>query len=159
EFEVQIDPQGHSPAEVEIAIRKVFAGYPNVAMEVNSVLAERIGETLSGVSAPFSVSVMGSDLDTDDKVGGQIVDGLQHLANSGNVRLLVPPRQAELQITLLPQELTFYGLQAADVLESVSAAYHGRVAADINQADRSVPLVVRLHEAGADPSALGALLL
>ena len=160
EFEVQIDPQrGQSPAEVEIAIRKVFAGYPNIVIEVNSVLAERIGETLSGVSAPFSISVIGSDLDADDRVGTQILDVLQRLPNSGNVRLLVPPRQAELQITLLPEELTFHGLQASDVLEAVNAAYHGRVASEINQADRSVPVVVRLREAGADPSALGALLL
>jgi CzcA family heavy metal efflux pump len=159
EFEIQIDPHGHGPGEVELAIRKVFEGYPNIAIEVNSVLAERIGETLSGVSAPFSVGVIGSDLDADDRVGAQILEVLQHLAHSGNVRLLVPPRQAELQITLLPPELAFYGLQAADVLESVSAAFHGRVAAAINQADRSVPVVVRLHEAGTDPGALGALLL
>ena len=159
EFEVQIEPQGHSPAEIEIAIRKVFAGYPNIVIEVNSVLAERIGETLSGVSAPFSISIIGSDLDADDRVGAQILDVLRQFPNSGNVRLLVPPRQAELQVTLLPDQLAFHGLQAADVLESVSAAYHGRVAAEINQADRSVPVVVRLHGAGADPSALGALLL
>jgi len=38
------------------------------------VLAERIGETLSGSIAPFSISVIGSDLDADDRVGGQIVD-------------------------------------------------------------------------------------
>jgi CzcA family heavy metal efflux pump len=160
EFEVQIDPhRGHSPAEVEVGIRKVFAKYPNIVIEVNSVLAERIGETLSGVSAPFSISVIGSDLDTDDRVGAQILDLLQHLPNSGNVRLLVPPRQAELQVVLLPEKLSFYGLQAADVLESVSAAYHGRVAGEINQADRSLPVVVRLHETDADPRAIGALLL
>jgi Cu/Ag efflux pump CusA len=41
----------------------------------------------------------------------------------------------------------------------VNAAYHGRVAAEINQADRSVPVVVRLQGAGADPGALGGLLL
>lgn len=160
EFEVQIDPQrGRSPAAVETDIRRVFAGYPHVLIEVNSVLAERIGETLSGVSAPFSISVIGSDLDADDRVGAQIVAVLQGLAHSGNVRLLVPPRQAELQITLLPDKLAFYGLQAADVLESVSAAYHGRVAAEIHQADRSVPVVVRLRGGGADPQALGTLLL
>jgi CzcA family heavy metal efflux pump len=160
EFEVQIDPRrGHSPTQIESAIRNVFAGYPNVVIEVNSVLAERIGETLSGVSAPFSISVIGSDLDADDRVGGAILDVLRHIPNSGNVRLLVPPRQAELQVTLLPQKLSFYGLQAADVLESVSAAYHGRVAAEINQADRSVPVVVRLRGAGSDPHALGSLLL
>jgi CzcA family heavy metal efflux pump len=160
EFEVQIDPErGRTPAQIEADIRKVFARYPNVLIEVNSVLAERIGETLSGVSAPFSVSVIGSDLDADDRVGAQIVDVLQHLPNSGNVRLLVPSRQAELQITLLPQKMAFYGLQAADVLEAVNAAYHGRTASEINQADRSLPVVVRMRRSGADPRALGELLL
>src|SRR6202166_4320631 len=160
EFEVQIDPkQGRSASEIDAAIRDVFDDYPNQLVEIFSVLAERIGETLSGESAPFSISVIGSDLDADDRVGAQIVDVLQHLPGSGNVRLVVPPRQAEIQITLLPDQLAFYGLQAADVLESVSAAYHGRVAAELNQADRSVPVVVRLSGAVADPRALGALLL
>src|SRR5712672_1329555 len=124
EFEVQIDPrQGRSASEIDAAIRDVFDVYPNQLVEIYSVLAERIGETLSGETAPFSISVIGSDLDTDDRVGAQIVDVMRQLPNSGNVRLVVPPRQAELQITLLPQKVAFYGLQAADVLESVSAAY------------------------------------
>ena len=160
EFEVQIDPrQGHSAAEIDVAIRKVFDQYPKELIEINSVLAERIGETLSGTAAPFSISVIGSDLDTDDRVGAQIVDVLQHLPGSSNVRLVVPPRQVELQITLLPGQLALYGLQAADVLESVGAAYQGRVAAELNQADRSVPVVVRISGTTADPNALGTLLL
>src|SRR6202023_3800333 len=107
ESEVQIDPQGHGATEIDAAIRKVFDQYPKELIEINSVLAERIGETLSGESAPFSISVIGSDLDTDDRVGAQIVDVMRQLPNSGNVRLVVPPRQAELQITLLPQRVTF----------------------------------------------------
>ncbi len=160
EFEVQIDPgHGHSATQIEAAIRKVFAQYPSETIEINSVLAERIGETLSGESAPFSVSVAGSDLDQDDRVGGQIVEVLQRLPGSGSVRLVVPPRQVELQVSLNSERLAFYGLQAADVLEAVGAAYHGRPAAELNQADRSVPVVVRLSGAAADPAALGTLLL
>ncbi len=160
EFEVRIDPQqGHGATEIDAAIRRVFDQYPNELIEINSVLAERIGETLSGESAPFSISIMGSDLDADDRVGAQIVDVLQHLPESGNVRLVVPPRQVELQITLLPQSLASYGLQAADVLEVVGAAYHGRVAAELNEADRSVPVVLRVRGAAADPHSLGTLLL
>jgi Cu/Ag efflux pump CusA len=86
EFEVQIDPrQQHNAAEIDAAIRDVFDDYPNQLVEIYSVLAERIGETLSGESAPFSISVIGSDLDADDRVGAQIVDVLQHLPDSGNV--------------------------------------------------------------------------
>jgi CzcA family heavy metal efflux pump len=160
EFEVQIDPQqDHTAAEIDAAIRDVFDDYPNQLVEIYSVLAERIGETLSGESAPFSISVFGSDLDVDDHVGSQIAEVLRHLPDSGNVRLIVPPRQAELRVELLPEQLAIYGLQAADVLQTVNAAYHGSVAAELNQADRSVPVVVRIAGAGADPHALGTLLL
>ena len=160
EFEVQIDPQkGHSAGEIDAAIRDVFDDFPNQLVEIYSVLAERIGETLSGESAPFSISVIGSDLDADDRVGGQIVDVLQRLPDSGTVRLTVPPREVELHIVLLPAQMALYGLQAADVLQTVNAAYHGSAAAELNQADRSIPVVVRIAHAGADPAALGALLL
>ncbi|MEP6548176.1 MAG: efflux RND transporter permease subunit [Gammaproteobacteria bacterium] len=160
EFEVQIDPQqGRTAAEIEAAIRDVFDDFPNQLVEIYSVLAERIGETLSGESAPFSISVIGSDLDADDRVGAQIVEVLQHLPDSGNVRLIVPPRELELHVELLPVQMAIYGLQAADVLQTVNAAYHGSVAAELNQADRSVPVVVRIARAGADPQSVGALLL
>jgi len=162
EFEVQIDPRrGQSAAEIDAAIRRAFADYPNQLVDIYSVLAERIGETLSGESAPFSISVIGSDLDADDRVGAQIVDVLQQLPDSGNVRLSVPPQQEELHVELLPAQLALYGLQAQDVLETINAAYHGSVAAELHQADRSVPVVVRMAGAGtgADPDGLGGLLL
>ena len=160
EFEVQIDPRtGHGATEIDAAIRDVFDDYPNQLVEIYSVLAERIGETLSGESAPFTISVMGSDLDVDDRVGAQIVEVLQHLPGSGNVRLTVPPREVEMHLELQPDKLAIYGLQAADVLQTVNAAYHGTVAAQLNQADRSVPVAVRIAGAGTDPAAVGALLL
>jgi CzcA family heavy metal efflux pump len=159
EFEVQIDPQLRNAADIDAAIRDVFDDYPNQLVEIYSVLAERIGETLSGESAPFSISVIGSDLDADDRVGAQIVEVLQHLPGSGNVRLAVPPREAELRVELEPDQLAANGLQAADVLETLNAAYHGTVAAELKQADRSVPVAVRIAGVGADPQSVGALLL
>jgi CzcA family heavy metal efflux pump len=159
EFEVQIDPKLRNAAEIDAAIRDVFDDYPNQLVEIYSVLAERIGETLSGESAAFSISVIGSDLDADDRVGAEIVDVLQHLPGSGNVRLTVPPREVELHVELEPEQLAASGLQAADVLETLNAAYHGTVAAELKQADRSVPVAVRIAGAGADPQSVGALLL
>ena len=84
EIEVQIDPQGHGATEIDAAIRKVFDQYPKELIEINSVLAERIGQTLlrGRASLPFSISVIGSDLDADDRVGAQIVDVLQRLPGS-----------------------------------------------------------------------------
>ena len=99
EFEVQIDPeQGHRASEIDADIRAVFANYPNQLVEIATwhCLSERIGETLAGESAPFSIGVIGSDLDADDRVGAQIVEVLRRLPDTANARLTVLPREVEL---------------------------------------------------------------
>jgi CzcA family heavy metal efflux pump len=160
EFEVQIDPaKGASAAQIEARIREVFDDFPNQLVEIYSVLAERIGETLSGESASFFVSVFGPDLDRDDEVAAKIAAVLARLPASGNVRLKVPPRQPELRLELRPRELALYGLQAAEVLQTVNAAFHGTVVAELSQADRSVPIAVRIASGNATPQAAGNLLL
>jgi len=159
EFEVQIDPRhGRGAAQIDAAIRRVFDDYPNQLVEIYSVLAERIGETLSGESAPFTLSVIGSDLDLDDAVAERIEQVLRRVPGSGSVRSLVPPKQMELQVELDPQALALQGLQPADALLAVNAAYHGTPAGSIDLPDRSIPVVVRMA-GGASPAMVGALLL
>ncbi|HXW75298.1 MAG TPA: efflux RND transporter permease subunit, partial [Steroidobacteraceae bacterium] len=152
EFEIQLDPARTLTTEqLEARVRAVFDQFPNQLVEIYSVLAERIGETLSGEVAPFFVSVFGPDLDVDDQVAGEIAALLRQWPQSGTVRLVVPPRQPELQVRLEPERLSLYGLQAADVLATLNAAYHGMVIAQLNQADRTVPVVARIAGAGATP--------
>ncbi|HYL04371.1 MAG TPA: efflux RND transporter permease subunit [Steroidobacteraceae bacterium] len=160
EFEIQLDPaRGLTTAQLEAQVRAVFDQFPNQLVEIYSVLAERIGETLSGEVAPFFVSVFGSDLDVDDRVAGEIAELLRTRPESGTVRLEVPPRQPELEVQLHPQQLSLYGLQAADVFGVLNAAYHGTQVSQLNQADRSVPVVVRIAGPGATPRDVGELRL
>jgi CzcA family heavy metal efflux pump len=157
EFEIQLDPRAVTTAQVESSVRAVFDRFPNQLVEIYSVLAERIGETLSGEVAPFFVSVFGPDLDTDDQVAGEIAALLRRWPQSGTVRLEVPPRQPELEVRLLPERLSLYGLQAEDVLGALNAAYHGTEIAALSEADRSVPVVTRLAGVGRTPEDVGAL--
>jgi CzcA family heavy metal efflux pump len=160
EFEVQINGDGKRPAaQIDAAIRQAFERYPNQLVEINSVLAERIGETISGDNSPFSVSVIGSDLDADDRVAEQIVAVLQKLPDSGAVRMKVPPRQLELHVELQPEKLAEAGLTADEALQTINAAYHGTPAAELHQADRNVPVVVRFQGSLEDPDMVGRLLL
>src|ERR1700722_4983847 len=160
EFEIQLDPvQGLTTAQMETRVRAVFEAFPNQLVEIYSVLAERIGETLSGEVAPFFVSVFGPDLDVDDKVAGDIAAVLKQWRRRGSLPRQVPPRQPELQVRLREDQLALYGLQAAEVLAVLNAAYHGTVVAQLSQSDRGVPVVVRLTGAGATPAGVGALVL
>ena len=160
EFEIQLDPSRGIPTpQLERKVRAAFDQFPDQLVEIYSVLAERIGETLSGEVAPFFVSVFGSDLDADDQVAGEIAALLREWPQSGAVRLEVPPRQPEMQVQLRPERLSLYGLQAADVFGVLTAAYHGTVAAQVNQSDRSVLVVVRVAGAGASPQQVRDLTL
>ncbi|MGA9367894.1 MAG: efflux RND transporter permease subunit, partial [Steroidobacteraceae bacterium] len=160
EFDIHINPVGgYTATQIAARIHKVFEDFPNQITEIYSVLAERIGETLSGESAPFFVSVFGNDLDTDDAVAARIAAVLQKLPNAGEVRLEVPPRQPELQVELLPERLALYGLEPIDVLQTINAAYQGSIVGQLAQSDRSIPVAVRIAGAGASPQAVGELLL
>jgi CzcA family heavy metal efflux pump len=160
EFEIQLDPsQGVTAEQIEARVRSVFDDFPNQLVEIYSVLAERIGETLSGEGAPFFVSVFGPDLDADDQVAGEIAEVLRQWPQSGTVRLEVPPRQPELRIEMRPQQLALYGLSAADVLKTVNAAFHGTTIAELNQSERSVPIVVRVAGVDGTPQAVRDLVV
>ncbi len=152
EFEIQLDPSPSVTTEqLEAKVRAVFDQFPNQLVEIYSVLAERIGETLSGEVAPFFVSVFGPDIDADDQVAADIAAVLRQWPQSGTVRLVVPPRQPELQVQLRPEQAALYGLDAADVLGTLNAAFHGTVVSHLDQSDRSVPVVVRIAGAGSTP--------
>jgi CzcA family heavy metal efflux pump len=160
EFEIQLDPaRSVSTEQLEARVRAVFDQFPNQLVAIYSVLAERVGETLSGEVAPFFVSVFGPDLDVDDQAAGEIAALLRQWPESGTVRLEVPPRQPELQVRLRPERLSLYGLQAADVLATLNAAYHGTGVAQLNQSDRSIPVVVRIAGVGATPEDVRGLRL
>jgi Cu/Ag efflux pump CusA len=109
---------------------------------------ERIEVVVRDPSAiPQAVEVLGRDC-----MGDVTVD--QHTR-----RLIVPAREPQLHIELKPVPLALYGLQAEDVLDAINAAFHGSVVAQLSQADRSVPVAVRIEGAAADPHSVGALLL
>ncbi|MBV8740230.1 MAG: efflux RND transporter permease subunit, partial [Sinobacteraceae bacterium] len=157
EFEVQLDP-AYGRTAVR-SIREMFERFPGQLAEINSMLTERIGETLSGQAAPFVVSVFGTDLEADDRVARDIAQVLHSLPHSGEVRLVVPLQQPELQVQLDPVRLAAQGLQSEAVLELIGAAYGNRPVAQLGLADRNVPVAMRIKDIDASPQAIGALLL
>ena len=102
---MQIDPRKGRDAPARSTPRSATCSttFPNQLVEIYSVLAERIGETLSGESAPF--------FDQRDRFGSRRRRSrsarrssrcCERLPDSGNVRLTVPPREVELQLSCCP---------------------------------------------------------
>ena len=113
------------------------------------MLAERIGETLSGETAPFFVSVFGNDLDTDDAVAARIAAVLKRLPHASEVRLQVPPRAARAARATAPRAAG--SVRAADRAMCCRRSTRRTTAASSassREADRSVPVAVRIAGAG-----------
>ncbi len=158
EFEIRVAPTRARTLEaIEDDIRAVFDAYPNQQAEVYSVLAERIGETLTGDGAPFSVAVFGNDLDANDRVAQRIVEVVSSVPGADGVRLVVPPREPQLRVVLDHAALHLHGLAADEVMRTIEAAFHGTLATEMTLSDRSLPVVVRVAGLDQSPDALRSL--
>jgi len=64
EFHVELKPiSGKRRGEVEEELNDVLKKIPGIQFEVLTFLGDRIGETLTGETAPIVVNIFGDDLD------------------------------------------------------------------------------------------------
>jgi CzcA family heavy metal efflux pump len=145
---------------IEAALKEVVDGYPGYSGEVVTFLGDRIGESLSGETAPVSISVYGSDLDVLDQLAAQVKQVVQQVPGAGSVRLSEAPTVPTLRIAPHAERLAAYGLRMTDVLDTVAAAHQGVVAGEVFSGVQ--PIAIRLQldpSVQRDPEAVGELLL
>jgi Cu/Ag efflux pump CusA len=134
---------------------EVFQG---IDFEVNTFLAERIEETLSGYTSEVVVNIFGKDLDLLDKKAQEVLKVIQSVGGATDVRLRAPPGTPQSFIRLRPGALVRWGLDPVSVLDAVSVAYQGKVAGQIYEGNRVFDLAVVLDPAQRKkPEDLGAL--
>ena len=152
EIEVELE-QMSGPQQVQTldAIRKAVASFPGLTTSINTFLKERLDETISGSTAPLTISVFGNDLDVIDEKARQIVDVVSSLPGAVGLAMQAPPGGPELSVRLRRQRLEQLGLTPHDVLDALQAAHQGVRVAQIYQGGRSVDVVVRLAQGASDP--------
>ena len=162
EFHVELKPglSGARQDEIQDAIHKVLDSYPGLTTEVLTFLGDRIGESLSGETAALAVGVYGADLDTLDKVAGQIAAVLEKVPGAVDVQVQTPPSTPVVRVDLDFPSLARYGVSPAEALDTVQTAYQGAVAAQIFQDIRAIDIAVTTApELRQDPEAVGDLLI
>ena len=98
ESELEVDLKelhGDEFEEAEDQIKKVMEGFPKVEYEINTFLAERISETLSGYTEPVVVNIFGDDLEELDKKGDEVLALVKEVPGSEEVQWTAtdaPPR-------------------------------------------------------------------
>ena len=113
EMHVELKPGGARNQEAALeAIRRTLGNYPSLQSETLTFLGDRIGESLTGETAQFAVSIYGADLDTLDRVAMQVAAVVGQVPGAADVRVKSPPGTPVLTIELDPARMAAHGVTA-----------------------------------------------
>jgi CzcA family heavy metal efflux pump len=162
EVHVELQPALAADAQIRIesALKKLLAGYPGINSEVVTFLGDRISESLSGETAPVTLSLYGADLDRLDALAQQAQALVAAVPDAGSARLAASPNVPTVRIAPDPDRLAAHGLRMTDVLDAIAAAHQGEIVGEVYRGVQ--PVAIRLSPddpSARDPEAVGTLLL
>ncbi len=161
EFHMDLKPMpGREEATMADEVRGILKKFPGIQFEVLTFLGDRIGETLTGETAPVVVNIFGEDLDLLDAKAAEVAKVLAAVPGAADVQVKAPPGQPRIAVSLRPERLTQLGFRPVEVLEAVQTAYQGTVVAETHRANVVADVAVILDEsARRDPETIGELML
>ncbi len=161
EFHVDLKPiDGEEEEKMAGEIRRILEQFPGIQFEVLTFLGDRIGETITGETAPVVINIFGDDLDVLDAKAREVVKVLGQVKGAKDVQLKSPSGAPRLVMKLRPDRLTQFGFRPVEVLEAIQTAYQGTVVAQTYQGNRVTDVTVILDEPSRrEPETLGALQL
>jgi len=161
EFHVDLKPlSGEEAKTMAGEIRQILARFPGIQSTVLTFLGDRIGETITGETAPVVISLFGDDLEVLDAKAREVVKVLQKVRGAADVSVKSPPGAPCLAIRLRPQRLAQFGVRPVEVLNAIQTAYQGTMVAQTFQGNRVSEVTVILEEpARRDLESVGDLQL
>ncbi len=161
ELHVELNPTSAEEQEtVAKDIEGILRKFPGIDYEVTTFLGDRIGETVTGETAPVVVNIFGQDLDVLDAKAQEVEKVLNSISTKVSAKVKSPPGAPRLVIRLRPDRLTQFGFLPLDVLDAIQTAYQGAVMAQTHRGNQTVDVAVILEPAERqDPEAIGGLLL
>ncbi len=129
-------------AELEAAVKTV----PGNNYEFTQPIQMRFNELISGVRADVAVKLFGDDLDVMAETAEQIEKVLNTVPGAADVKTEQSTGLPVLSVEIDRAKLARFGLNIAEVQESVEIAMGGKDAGMLFQGDRRFPIVVRLPE-------------
>lgn len=143
EYDVALAPMsGPAQREVLQSLRNILANYPGITYEANTFLAERIGETISGYSAPVVVNIFGPDLEELDRKAQQIAAIIRQLPGAREVAIRASHTTPTVQIDINREKLRWFGLSHSDVTAALEVISGGHVLAEGFDGHLRIPVVM-----------------
>lgn len=148
EFFVDLFPQDEwkrdiSKDELIAEMQQKLAKYQGIDFNFSQPISDNVEEAVSGVKGSIAVKIQGRDLQVLDKKADQVyailkkVQGIQDLGVFRNLG------QPELLITLNPDKMAQYGVDAADANAVIEMAIGGKAVSQVYEEERKFDLRLR----------------
>jgi CzcA family heavy metal efflux pump len=145
EFHVELKrSNAEEQAQTEEGIRRILKEMPGIQYEVTTFLGDRIGESISGETAPVVVNLFGEDLDLLDEKGSEIAAALKSVNGAGEVQEKAPGGAPVLNINLRPDRVAALGFSPVEVLDAIQSAYQGSAVTQVYRQNQIIDVVVIL---------------
>lgn len=152
-------PDPNKPkSELIKELEEAVANIPGNRYEFTQPIQMRFNELIAGVRSDLAVKVYGDDLDILVELAEQIESVVANIDGAADVRTEQATGLPMLTIVPDRERLSYYGLDIADIHETLRIAIAGETAGQIFEGDRRFDLVVRLPEhIRTDPDVLSRL--
>jgi cobalt-zinc-cadmium resistance protein CzcA len=153
-------PPNTSQVDIEAAIRDKLDGMPGVYVNLTQPIQLSVDELVGGVKAELAIKLYGNDLDTLKSKADEIAAVLQTLRGAKDVQAEQVIGTPQLLIRPDREALARYGVNLADVQETIRAAIGGVTAGEVFDGIRRFDIYVRYQESyRATPDDVAKLLI
>lgn len=143
ELDVNLKESGRDRDEVIDDVRKRIADTPGFAFSINQFISERIEEVLSGTTSSIAVKLFGPDLSVLRQKAAEIQAQMARVQGIADLNVEQQTGVPKVLIHFNRDALGRYGLNSADLAETLRAAFFGVSVSTVFEQQKSFPILVR----------------
>ena len=146
-------------ADLEAQMGEVLEHIPGMVFSFSQPIELRVNELIAGVRSDLAVKIYGDDLEELSRTADATVAAVSRIEGATGFKAQQLSGLPQLQISVLPDQLARYGINAADVMQTVEAV-GGAEASTVLEGQRRFALTIRFPEsARQSPETLANLLV
>jgi cobalt-zinc-cadmium resistance protein CzcA len=149
-----------SREDIERELMKKFEEFPAINFNFSQYIRDNVEEALSGVKGANSVKIIGTDLQTLERLGQRVANILKKVRGIENVGLFHIVGQPNLEIEIDRTLCARHGVSVADVEKVVQAAIGGQAFTQMVEGEKLFDITLRLPpDLRDDPEVINRILV
>lgn len=137
-------PRDLTQEKIANQMRDALSKIPGINLVMSQPISDRVDEMVTGVRADVAVKIFGDDLDTLVAKAQEIAKVATSIQGTQDTRVDRVGGQQYLVINIDRSAIARYGLNAADVNDTIEMAIAGKSATEIYEGERRFQAIVRL---------------